>query len=90
MTKSSPVIGVLGTPLTEQGVVDAGFGSIYETVGFTGATLLILMLGTVMGWLFKKQSMLTYSMTKLELYAAREILKFIKWLHILMAEVMLI
>jgi hypothetical protein len=36
MTKSSsPVIGV-GPPLTKD-FVDAGFGSIYETIGFTGA-----------------------------------------------------
>jgi hypothetical protein len=34
---SSPVVG-LGPPLTE-GFVDAGFGSIYETVGFTGALI---------------------------------------------------
>jgi hypothetical protein len=39
-TKSaSPIVG-FGPPLTE-GFVDAGFGSIYETVGFTGALILI-------------------------------------------------
>jgi hypothetical protein len=80
---SSPVIGV-GPPLTD-GFIDAGFGSIYETVGFTGA--LILMFGTAVWWLCKKQATLAYSTTESELYAATEISKFIKWLRVLMADV---
>ena len=60
---TSPVIGV-GPPLTE-GFVDAGFGSIYETVGFTGAV--ILMSGTAVWWLCKKQATLAYSTTESEL-----------------------
>jgi hypothetical protein len=80
---TSPVIGV-GPPLTE-GFVDAGFGSIYETVGFTGAV--ILMSGTAVWWLCKKQATLAYSTTESELYAATEISKFVKWLRVLMADV---
>jgi hypothetical protein len=84
MTKlSSPVI-CFGPPLTE-GFVDAGFGSINETIGFTGA--LILMFGTSIWWLCKKQVTLAYSTTESDLYAATEMSKFIKWLHILMADV---
>jgi hypothetical protein len=48
---SSPIIGLGLPPLTE-GYVDAGFGSVFETVGFTGA--LILMSGTAIWWLCKK------------------------------------
>jgi hypothetical protein len=70
--------------LTE-GFVDAGFGSIYETVGFTGA--LILMFGTSIWSLCKKQATRVYITTESELYAATEISKFIKWLGILMADV---
>jgi hypothetical protein len=70
---TSPVIG-FGPPLTE-GFVDAGFGSIYETIGFTGA--LILMFGSAVWWLCKKQATLAYSTTESELYAATEISKFI-------------
>jgi hypothetical protein len=51
---ASPIIG-LGPPLTE-GYVDAGFGSVFETVGFAGA--LILMFGTAIWWLCKKQATL--------------------------------
>jgi hypothetical protein len=83
-TKStSPIVG-LGPPLTE-GFVDAGFGSVFETVGFTGA--LILMFGTAIWWLCKKQATLAYSTTESELYAATEISKYIKWLRVLMADV---
>ena len=81
---SSPIVGP-GPPLTD-GFVDAGFGSIYETVGFTGA--LILMATTAIWWLCKKQATLTYSTTEsAELYAATEISKFIKWLRVLMADI---
>jgi hypothetical protein len=60
MTKSSsPIVG-FGAPLTE-GFVDAKFGSLYETVGFTGA--LILMPGTAIWWLCKKQATLVYITT---------------------------
>jgi hypothetical protein len=65
--------------------VDAGIGSVFETVGFTGA--LILMFGTAIWWLCKKQATLAYSTTESELYAATEISKFIKWLRVLMADV---
>jgi hypothetical protein len=80
---SSPIVG-FEPPLTD-GFVDAGFGSIYETIGFTGA--LILMSGTSIWWLCKKQATLAYSTTESELYAATEISKFIKWLRVLMADI---
>jgi hypothetical protein len=83
MTKSTNPMTGLGPRLTE-GFVDAGFGSIYEIVGFTGA--LILMFGTTIWWLCKKQATLA-STTKSELYAVTEISKFIKWLCVLMADV---
>jgi hypothetical protein len=83
-TKSScPVVG-FDPPHTE-GFVDAGFDSIYKTVGFTGA--LILMFGTDVWWLCKKQATIAYSISESELYAATEISKFIKWLRVLMADV---
>jgi hypothetical protein len=82
---SSPMVGL--NPPPNEGFVDAGFGSIYETVGFTGA--LIAMFGTAVWWLCKKQATLAYSTAESELYAATEISKFIKWLRILMADVVL-
>jgi hypothetical protein len=80
---SSPIIGI-DPPLTD-GFVDAGFGSIYDTIGFTGA--LVLMSHSAIWWLCKKQATLAYSTTESELYAATEISKFIKWLRVLMADV---
>ena len=77
---SSPIVGP-GPPLTD-GFVDARFSSIYETVGFTGA--LILIANTLIWWLYKKQATLTYSTTESEFYAATEISKFIKWLCVLL------
>ena len=71
---SSPIVGS-GPPLTY------GFGSIYETVGLTGA--LILMAGTTIWWLCKNQ-------TKSELCAATKLSKLIKWLRVvLMADISL-
>jgi hypothetical protein len=68
------MIGV-GPPLTE-GFVDVGFGA------------LIFMFGSVIWWLCKKQATLVYSTTtESELYAATDISKFIKWLHVLIADV---
>jgi hypothetical protein len=73
---------VIGSdPPPTEGYVDAGFGSIYETVGFTGA--LIAMFGTAVWWLCRKQVTLAYSTAESELYAATEISKFIKWLRVL-------
>jgi hypothetical protein len=83
-TPSTCQIVGLDPPPTE-GFVDAGFGSIYETIGYTGA--LILMFGTSIWWLCKKQATIAYSTSESELYAATEIAKFIKWLRVLMADV---
>jgi hypothetical protein len=80
---SSPVIGI--DPPPTEGYVDADFGSIYETIGFTGA--LIAMFGTAVWWLCRKQATLAYSTAESELYVAAEISKFIKWLRVLMADV---
>jgi hypothetical protein len=81
---SSPILG-FGPPLTD-GFVDAGFGSVFKTIGFTGA--IIQMAGTSVWWLSsKKQATLAYSTTESKLCAAAEISKFIKRIRVLMADV---
>jgi hypothetical protein len=72
-------------PPSTDGFVDAGFGSVYETVGFTGACVLIS--GTAFWWLSKKQATLAYSTTESELTAATDMSKFVKWLRVLMADI---
>lgn len=76
-TQSTAPIAVLGPPPTE-GMMDANHGSIFETVGYSG--ILLMMLGTVVVYMSKKQATAYYNTAESEMYAATDMGKLLKWI----------
>ena len=84
VVESESPICVTQPPPTE-GDVDAGFGSIHDTHGHTGYN--IMMGGTTIAYASKRQATMAYNTTESELYATNDVIKVLKWLRQLLADV---